>query len=97
MAGIMIVNKKLLDCLRAAFKRYGTEVLGDPDITVDFLPTEFEEYFEVLLTSPKFQNMRITERQNSIWKFLRAAHEVTDKDLRHLSRIAIGAEAVEVI
>jgi len=72
-------------------------VLSDPDITVDFLPTEFEEYFEALLTSPKFQNMRITERQNSIWKFLRAAHEVSDKDLRHVSRIAIGTEAVELI
>jgi hypothetical protein len=93
----MIVSKKLLERLRAAFKRYGTEVLGDPDITIDFLPTEFDEYFEVLLTSPKFQSMRITERQNSIWKFLRATPEVTDEDLRLLSRIAIGTEAVEVI
>ncbi len=97
MAGTMIINKKLLERLRAAFKRYGNEVLGDPDITIDFLPTEFEEYFEVLLTSPRFQNMRITERQNSVWKFLRAAPEVNDKDLRYISRIAMGTEAVEVI
>lgn len=97
MAGTMIVSKELLERLRSAFKRYGKEILGDPDITVDFLPTDFEEYFEALLTSPKFQGMRITERQNSIWSFLRAAHEVTDKDLRYVSRIATGTEAVEVI
>jgi len=97
MAGTMIVSKMLLERLRTAFRRYGNEVLGDPDITIDFLPTEFEDYFEVLITSPKFQSMRVTERQNSVWKFLRAAPEVTDKDLRGVSRIATGTEAVEVI
>ncbi|MCI0693419.1 hypothetical protein L0337_15615 [candidate division KSB1 bacterium] len=44
MAGTVAVSKKLLDRLRAAFKRYGAEVLGDPDITVNFFPTEFEEF-----------------------------------------------------
>jgi hypothetical protein len=31
-----MVSKKLLDRLRAAFKRYGSQVLDDPDITIDF-------------------------------------------------------------
>ena len=97
MAGTMIVNKKLLDRLRAAFKRYGNEILGDPSITVDFLPTEFEGYFEVFLTSPKFQNMGFFERQDSIWNYLRSDSEVVDEDLRCISGIATETEAVEFI
>jgi hypothetical protein len=97
MAGTMIVSKKLLERLRTAFKRYGTEILGDSDITIDFLPTEFEEYFEVLLTSPKFQSMGITERQNSIWKYLRSDPEISNDDLLFITRIATRTEAIEFI
>jgi hypothetical protein len=93
----MMVNKKLLDRLRAAFKRYGSEVLGDPEITVDFFPTEFEEFFGVLLASPKFQDMTEAERQDSVWDYLRRDPEVTNEDLFYLSEIATETEAVELI
>lgn len=69
MAGTVMISKKLLDRLRAAFRRYGEKVLDDPAITIDFYPTQLEEYFGVLLTSPKFEEMRYGERQNSIWDF----------------------------
>ncbi|MGH7456134.1 MAG: hypothetical protein ACRENG_32570 [bacterium] len=97
MVGTMTVSKKLLDHLRAAFKRYGNKVLGDPDVTINFLPTEFDGYFEVLLTSPQFEKMEYTERQNSIWKYLRSDPEVTNDDLLFITRIATGTEAVEFI
>jgi len=97
MARTMIVNKQLLDRLRTAFTRYGMQILADPNITINFFPTEFEEYFEVLLTSPKFQGMSVTERQNSIWSFLRADPSVSNEDLNRVSRIATSAEAVEII
>lgn len=97
MVGTMMVNKKLLDRLRAAFRRYGTNVLGDPDITIDFFPTDFDGYIEAYLTSPKFESMEITERQNSLWDSLSADPEVSDADLRFVTRIATGTEAVEFI
>jgi len=66
MAQYIMVSKKLLERLRAAFKRYGTQVLDDSDITIDFFPTELEGFFGVFLNSPNFQKMGYTERQNSI-------------------------------
>ncbi len=97
MAGTMIVSKKRLDRLRAAFKRYGSEILGDPAITVDFFPTAFEEFFGVRLTSPKFQNMGFTEQQNSVWDYLRRDPEVVNEDIFYLSEIATETEAIEFI
>lgn len=97
MVGTMTVSKKLLDRLRAAFKRYGTTVLGDPDITIDFLPTEFDGYFEVLLASPNFEKMEYTERQNSIWKYLRSDSQITNDDLLFITRIATRTEIFELI
>jgi len=97
MAGTMMVSKKLLDRLRAAFRRYGANVLGDPDITIDFFPTDFDGYIEAYLTSSKFESMEITERQNSIWNYLRSDPEVADADLRFVTRVATGTEAVEFI
>jgi hypothetical protein len=93
----MIVNKKLIDRLRAAFKRYGNKVLGDPDITVDFFPTEFEGYFGVFLTSPQFQSMSEGERQDSVWDYLDTDPEITDEDLHFVTQIATETEAVEFI
>jgi len=97
MVGTMTVSKKLLDRLRAAFKRYGSEVLGDTAITVDFFPTEFEEFFGVQLASPKFQDMTEAERQDSVWDYLRRDPEVTNQDLFYLSEIAAETETVELI
>jgi hypothetical protein len=97
MAGTVTVSKKLLDRLRDAFKRYGAEVLGDPDITVDFFPTEFEEFFGVLLTSPKFESMLDAERQDSVWDYLSSDPEITSEDLFYISQIATETEAVEFI
>ena len=97
MAGTMMVSKKLLDRLRAAFKRYGERVLGDSEITTEFLPTEFDGYFEVHLGSSKFEPMEYTERQKSIWKYLRSDPEITNEDLIFITRIATRAEAVEFI
>jgi len=97
MAGTMTISKKLLDRLRAAFKRYGSQVLGDPSIAIDFFPTEFEEFFGVLLTSPKFQNMTFSEQQNSVWNYLRRDPDMTNADLFYISEIATESEAVEFI
>jgi hypothetical protein len=93
----MIVSKKRLDRLRAAFKRYGSEILGDPSITVDFFPTDFEEFLGVLLTSPKFQNMGFTEQQNSVWDYLRRDPEIANEDLFYLSEIATETEPAELV
>ena len=97
MAGTMMVNKKLLDRLRAAFKRYGSEILGDPNITIDFFPTDFEGYFGVFLSSPNFQSMSEAERQDSVWDYLDNDPEITDEDLHHVTQIATENEAVEII
>ena len=97
MAEIIMVDKKLLDRLREAFKRYGREVLGDPEITVDFFPTEYEGSVGVLLTSPLLQNMSFSERQNSIWDFLLNDPKLNRDDMFVLSRIAMETEAVEFI
>ncbi|MCI0691472.1 hypothetical protein L0337_05625 [candidate division KSB1 bacterium] len=97
MAQYIMVTKKLLDRLRAAFKRYGAEVLGDPDITVDFFPTEFDGFFGVFLNSSNFQKMGYTERQNSIWDYLSADPEITEEDLRYITQIATEAEEVELV
>ncbi len=97
MAQYIMVSKKLLDRLRAAFKRYGSQVLGDPDITIDFFPTEIDGFFKVLLNSPNFQKMGYTERQNSIWDYLSADPEITEEDLRYITQIATEAEEVELV
>ncbi|MEK7728722.1 MAG: hypothetical protein AAB354_09940 [candidate division KSB1 bacterium] len=97
MAQYIMVSKKLLERLRAAFKRYGSQVLGDPDITIDFFPTEFEEFFGVFLNSPNFQKMEYTERQNSIWGYLSADPEITEDDIRYITQIATEAEEVEFV
>ena len=97
MVGTMTASKKLLDRLRAAFKRYGNTVLGDPEITIDFLPTEYDGHFEVLLASPNFEKMEYTERQNSIWKYLRSDPEITNDDLLFITRIATRTETFDFI
>ncbi len=96
MAGT-IVSKKLLDRLREAFKRYGQDVLGDPDIIVDFFATEYEGSVGVLLTSPRFQNMLYSERQDSVWNYLRNDPQTNQDDIFVISRISMDEEPVEVI
>ncbi len=95
MAGIIMVNKKTLDRLRAAFKRYGREVLGDLDMTADFFPTEYEGSVGVFLSSPSFQKMPFSERQNSVWEYLLNDPQVNKDDMFVISRISIEHETVE--
>jgi len=97
MAGTMVVSKKLLDRFRAAFMRYGSEVLGNPDITVDFFASEFETHIEVVLGSPKFQNMGFSEEYDSIWNYLRRDPELSKEDLFQVSSVKTVPEAVEFI
>jgi hypothetical protein len=97
MAETMMVSKDLLDRLRAAFKRYGANVLGDADITIDFFPSETGIHIWVVLGSPKFQKMGITEQQDSIWDYLRSDPEVTNENLFLVSHIRMEPEAVEFI
>ena len=92
-----IVSKKILDRLREAFKRYGRDVLGDPDMTVDFFSTEFEGSVGVFLASPNFQKMPFSERQNSVWGYLRNNPQTNKDDIFVISRIATETEAVEFI
>lgn len=96
MAGT-IVSKKILDRLRVAFKRYGTEVLGDPDMTVDFFSTDYEGSVGVLLTSPQFQNMLYSERQESVWDYLLNNPQVNKDAMFVISRISMKSEAVELV
>jgi hypothetical protein len=96
MAGT-IVSKKILDRLREVFKRYGNEVLGDPDITVDFFSTDYEGSVGVLLTSPRFQNMLYSERQDSVWDYLLNNPQVNKDDMFVISRISMEPEAVEFV
>jgi hypothetical protein len=93
----MPVSKKLLDRFRAAFKRYGAEVLGDPDITSHFFASEFETHIEVVLGSPKFQNLGFSEEYDSIWNFLRRDPALSKDDLFQVSSIHTVPEAVEFI
>jgi len=96
MAGIIMVNKKILDRLREAFKSYGRDLLGDADITVDFFPTDYEGSVGVFLTSPRFQNMSYFQRQDSVWDYLLAHPQIKD-DIFVISRISMEPEAVEFI
>jgi len=99
MTGTMPVSKKLLDRFRAAFKRYGAEVLGDPDITIHFFSSEFETHIEVVLGSPKFKNLGFSEDEeyDSIWNFLRQDPELSKEDLFQVSLIHPVPETVEFI
>jgi len=97
MTETMMVSKSLLDRLRAAFKRYGANVLGDPEITIDFFPHEMGMHIWVVLGSPKFQNMGIAERQDSIWDYLRSDSEATNEDIVLISHIRMESEAVEFL
>ena len=92
-----IVSKKVLDRLQEAFKRYGREVLGDADIIVEFFPTEYEGSVGVFLASPNFQAMPFSERQNSVWGYLRQDPQTNKDDIFVISRIATETEAVEFI
>lgn len=96
MAGIIMINKKVLDRLREAFKRYGRDVLGDPEITVDFFPTDYEGSVGVLLTSPRFQHMSHFQRQDAVWDYLLADPQIKD-DIFVISRISMEPEAVEFV
>jgi len=97
MTGTMPVSKKLLDRFRAAFKRYGAELLGDPDITIHFFASELEMHIEVVLGSPKFQNMGFSEGYDSVWNYLRRDPELTQEDLFQVSYIKRVPEAVEFV
>jgi hypothetical protein len=79
MAGIIMVNKKILDRLREAFKSYGRDVLGDADITVEFFPTDYEGSVGFFLASPRFQNMSYFQRQDSVWDYLLANPQIKDE------------------
>jgi hypothetical protein len=92
-----IVNKKILDRLQETFKRYGRDVLGDPDIAVEFFPTEYEGSVGIFLASPNFQKMPFSERQNSVWDYLRNDSQTNKDDIFVISRIATETEAVEFI
>lgn len=97
MVGTTMVNKELLDRFRAAFKRYGAEVLDDTEITIDFFPSETGMHLEVVLGSPKFQNMRLGENFDSVWNFLRSVPELTKDDLFLISHTRFEPEHVEFI
>ena len=72
-------------------------MLNDPDIGIHFLPTEFEGFVSVLLTSEKFQSMSFFERQDSVWNYLRQDTQLTDDDISTISTISMENEAVEFI
>jgi len=93
----MMVSKKILGRLQEAFKRYGRDVLGDPDMTGDFFSTEFEGSVGVFLASPNFQKLPFSERQNSVWGYLRNNPQTNKDDIFVISRIAAETEAVEFI
>jgi hypothetical protein len=97
MVGTTMVNKELLDRVRAAFKRYGTQVLDDPDITVDLFASELGMYLDVVLGSPKFQNMSFGEEDDSVWDFLHADPEMMKDDLALILQIRMEPEHVEFI
>jgi len=92
-----IVSTKISERLREAFKRYGRDVLGDPDMTVDFFATAYEGSVGVFLASPRFQNMLFSERQDSVWNYLRADPQTNKDDIFLISRISMETEAVEFI
>ena len=80
--------------LRLALRRYCEQVLGDPSATVDVLP---EEEFPDMLIAPvvissEFRKMSATERQISVWKFMRKDPGVTREDLSAISRIITRAD-----
>jgi hypothetical protein len=72
-------------------------VLGDPDITIHFFPSESETHLRVHLGSPKFQDMGWSECHDSIWDYLRRDPEIANEDLFNVSSIATAPEAVELI
>jgi len=97
MVGTIMINKKILDRLREAFQSYGRDILGDPKIAIDFFPTEYEGSVGIFLASPNFQKMPFSERQNSVWGYLRNDPQTNKDDILVISRIATETEAVEFI
>jgi hypothetical protein len=66
-------------------------------MTIHFFASEFETHIEVVLGSPKFQNLGVNEEYDSIWDFLRQDPELTQKDLFQVSSIHTVPEAIEFI
>ena len=97
MVGTIMVDKKTLERLREVLKRYGRAVLGDPNVTIDFFPTEYEGSVGVFLSSPSFQKMPFSERQNSVWEYLLNDPQVNKDDMFVISRISIEHEALEFV
>jgi hypothetical protein len=94
MAGTLIARKTQLERLRQALQRYCQNELGDPSAIIDILPEEeFPDMFIVpVVISSEFRKMSETERQISVWKFLRNDPDLTDEDFSGISRIVTRAD-----
>ena len=72
-------------------------MLNDPDITIDIFASELGMYLDVVLGSPKFQERKWDEEEDSVWDFLRADPEITKDDFALILQIRTEPEHVEFI
>jgi hypothetical protein len=90
MAGTLIIARKTqVERLRQALQRYCQKELGDLSAIVDILlDEEFPDMFIVpVVISSEFKKMSETQRQISVWKFLRNDPDLTHEDFSGISRI----------
>ncbi|GEM_PF-2648496 len=87
-------HKAQVERLRQALQRYCQQELKDSSATVEVLP---EEEFPDMLIAPvvissEFRKLSATERQISVWKYMRKDPAVNREDLSAISRIVTRAD-----
>ncbi len=90
MVGTLAFSRTRIEKLKRALERYCQQELGDSSALVEILAdAEFPDMLIVpVVISSAFSKMSETERQDSIWKFLRHDPGITREDFSGVSRIA---------
>ena len=93
MVGTLIFPRDQIERLRQALQRYSQQILGDKTAFVEIVPDpEFPDMLIVpIIISSAFNTMSETERQDSIWRFLRNDPNISREDFSGVSRIAARA------
>jgi hypothetical protein len=92
MVGTVTSQRAKIEEVRESLGRYCREKLGDPSAIIEFIPTEFFDFFEAVVISPKFKKMPYTERLKAVMDFLRTDPQLPKEALHSVSRILTEEE-----
>lgn len=87
MVGTVTSQRTKIEQVRAALERFCREKLGDLSAIIDFVPTDFFDFFEVVVISPKFKKMPYSERVEMVMKSLSSDPQLPRDSFTSISRI----------